>query len=308
MAAAARSSASYLLPLLLLLSAGVATLVDAFCYRGHLSARQEACQWGYEGAEGPAHWGTVCDGQYPACSTGAQQSPVDLLAEDVGSNDGSEGGTVEQVEGADYFLELEWHDQEEAEIFNNGHTIEVEVQAGSTVRVEGLLPEGQEYQLKQFHFHTPSEHAFQGKTYPMEIHFVHATESGSLAVVGILVEEGQIESAFLHALDLSELPADAETPRRTVAIDFALLFEELASFEYVHLHGSLTTPPCSEGVMWFVIKSPMVATTAQLEAFTTILQVNNRPLQSLGNRNQTVNEEGTSSSSSAHFVAPSFVL
>jgi carbonic anhydrase len=158
------------------------------------------------------------------------------------------------------------------EVENNGHTIEVKVASGSYLRI------GQErYQLVQFHFHTPSEHRLQGQEYPMELHFVHRNALGELAVVGVFLREGAANPIIQRIWDRAEAePAQAEM----------LDPEDLlpANRDYYRYAGSLTTPPCTEGVRWHVLHEPVDVSAAQVDEFRAIFPLNARPIQPLNGR------------------------
>lgn len=223
---------------------------------------EAAPHWAYEGEEGPDHWGEI-DASYATCASGAEQSPIDLT-----------GATTEDL------TNIAFHYQPGgARIFNNGHTIEVEFPdtAGSFIEVDG-----HRYDLKQFHFHTPSEHTFDGRAAAAELHLVHKDADDKLAVVGVMLDEGDASAALAPVWD--HLPA-VEAPDASDNIDAvdaaALLPAEQATYRY---SGSLTTPPCTEGVSWFVMTTPMTLSGDQLAAFTAIIEGNNRPVQDLGAR------------------------
>lgn len=215
----------------------------------------EDCSWSYEGVTGPDHWAEVCPPRNGTCAAGSRQSPIDLP-------------------NAPHVLlpQIGFHYQETPlEVINNGHTIEVEIEPGSFVRI------GKErYDLVQFHFHTPSEHHLHGESFPMELHFVHRNLLGELAVVGVFLQEGEanplIQRIWNHIPD-----AEATGP-----IDpTQLLPENRGYFRYA---GSLTTPPCTEGVRWHVLREPIEVSAGQIEHFREIFPVNARPLQPRNDR------------------------
>jgi carbonic anhydrase len=222
---------------------------------------EEPPHWTYEGEEGPEHWGELSE-DYALCSTGAEQSPIDIVeavAEDVGEVT------------FDYL-------PSKINLFNNGHTIQEDYDAGSSITIGDTV-----YNLVQFHFHTPSEHAINGELMPLELHFVHRSEAGNLAVVGVMLVEGE-ENPTIAEL-WSHLPTIA-TERRTIdAITFNaadLLPENVG--HYFRYNGSLTTPPCSEGVLWTVLDEPITVSTEQIEAFHAVFELNARPVQPLNER------------------------
>jgi len=216
--------------------------------------------WGYEGVEGPTHWGQL-DPKWHSCGDGRNQSPID-------------------VQGAIHAdlppLEVHYAVGGDDEI-NNGHTIEVHYQPGSYITVDG-----HDYALKQFHFHAPSENHLNGKEFPLEAHLVHADADGNLAVIAVMFEEGAHNQALATAWQ--DMPKDAETHHEllTQASAGALL---PADRSYYRFNGSLTTPPCSEGVVWLVMKQPIKAGADQIERFARVMgHPNNRPLQPVNAR------------------------
>jgi len=220
----------------------------------------EGAHWSYQGHSGPAHWGEL-EPEFAMCAQGRNQSPVDLR-----STVHAELPALQQS----YRLES-------SEILNNGHTVQVSFAAGST-----LSANGRSFELKQVHFHTPSENRVDGKSFAAEAHFVHADADGNLAVVAVLFEEGA-ESAAIAAI---EAAAPSEVGRHEPFHDGAKLAGLLPSKrDYYEFSGSLTTPPCSEGVLWLVLKQPMSLSATQLADLTKAVRgPNNRPVQSLNAR------------------------
>ena len=226
----------------------------------HAGLASGDAHWGYSGEEGPANWSKL-DVAYSTCGSGVNQSPVDLTA---------------MVDGDLPAIDFAYHPGGK-EIINNGHTIQVNYAAGSTLRVQGRL-----FELKQFHFHAPSENVVNGKSYPMEAHLVHADEAGNLAVVALMFEAGAASSELDRAWPLMPARAGGKAAL-PAAVDVNALLP--ASREYYRFNGSLTTPPCSEGVLWMVMKTAGTASMAQIEKFAgTIGQPNNRPLQPVNAR------------------------
>jgi len=161
-------------------------------------------------------------------------------------------------------------------ILNNGHTVQVNYDDGSFIDIEGTR-----YDLVQFHFHIPSEHTFNGQFSAMEMHLVHESSDGDFAVIGVMINEGRNNDI----LDLiwDHLPPD-EGPRKTIGISinvFDLLPPEKQAYHY---NGSLTTPPCSEEIIWFIMNTPIEISENQITAFKQIYNSNNRPVQILHNR------------------------
>ena len=216
--------------------------------------------WSYGGKEGPKNWGSLSEA-YKTCSSGKTQSPIDIQQFEHANLPAPEfdyraGGTT---------------------ILNNGHTLQVGYAPGSRMTVDGHT-----YELKQFHFHAPSENHIRGKSYPLEAHFVHADDKGHLAVIAVMIEAGTANSALSEAW--SKIPRQAgEKAELTPAV----AADDLMPHDrgYYRFDGSLTTPPCSEGVAWFVLKHPITASQEQIDEFVhAIHHPNNRPLQALNGR------------------------
>ncbi|HEY5673636.1 MAG TPA: carbonic anhydrase [Malonomonas sp.] len=217
--------------------------------------------WGYSGAGGPAHWG-VLQPEFKMCGEGQQQSPINIV------------DTVE----AD-LPELTFnYVATNLELVNNGHTIKANYAPGSSIRVGG-----DEYKLLQFHFHSLSENAVDGKLFPVEAHLVHANSAGELAVVGVLFDEGAA-NPLLEKL-WRYTPSRANS---TMAVASTISVTELlpASADYYGFSGSLTTPPCTEGVRWMALKQPVTASAEQISKFRSFFgdHDTNRPVQPLNGR------------------------
>jgi carbonic anhydrase len=222
-----------------------------------LMAEGDTPHWAYEGEEGPEHWGELAD-EFRMCAEGRNQSPINLVS-DV---------HTELPE-----LEFEYYSTPLRET-NNGHTIQQNVEPGSFFRIPAR---GVEYELKQFHFHSPSEHTVNGQHFAMELHFVHANEKGELAVVGVMIKEGE-EHPVLKKL-WSFMPEKAgDTSEQPIGIEDTDLLPPTR--KYFVYGGSLTTPPCSEGVKWIVLKTPIEASAEQIETFKKrVGPTTNRPVQ-----------------------------
>ena len=217
--------------------------------------------WSYEGSTGPGHWGELKP-EFRIAKEGREQSPIDLHDE-ISSSDNQP-------------LVINYSPCP-LEILNNGHTIQVNVPEGNTLRVGE-----KEYQLLQFHFHTPSEHTRDGEHYPLEAHFVHKDAEGHLSVVGVFVKKGS-RNATLEKI-WAHMPATEQGPDVIPDVTIApgdLLPGDRGYFTYA---GSLTTPPCTEGVQWFVLVEPVEASSEQIEKFAKIFHHNNRPTQPLFDR------------------------
>ncbi len=221
--------------------------------------KEHPTHWGYTDKIGPAHWGDL-DPAYSFCALGKNQSPVDIT-----------NPTAQPVEALIFD-----YGRTPLAIVNNGHTIQVNCTPGSMLRVGART-----YMLRQFHFHAPSEHTIAGRYSAMEAHFVHQAEDGELAVVGVMIERGDANAAYEPTWE--HLPAQESAEQRyDVEIDLsALLPRRLAAYRYI---GSLTTPPCTENVRWFVLTQPVQLSGAQVAAFEAIMKGNNRPVQPLNGR------------------------
>jgi carbonic anhydrase len=211
--------------------------------------------WGYQGDKGPESWGKLA-AEYATCLTGLNQSPVNI---------------TDAIESDLPPLSLNYQ-QSANVIMNNGHTIQINYPSGSTLKVGD-----HEYELKQFHFHSPSENQINGKSFPLEAHLVHADKKGALAVLGIMFEEGGKNP--LLEIAWTSMPTIAKT-RKILPTPINVSNMLPSSKDYYRFNGSLTTPPCSEGVLWLVVKQTVMASKEQIEQFTQALQhANNRPLQ-----------------------------
>jgi carbonic anhydrase len=235
-------------------------LTLALCFYAATAYAADGPHWGYGGAEGPEHWGEL-DPAFKLCSSGKNQSPVDLK------------GFVE----ADLKPIQFTYRAGAGTILNNGHTIQVNYAPGSTITVNG-----HRFELKQFHFHAPSENLIEGKSYPFEGHWVHADDQGNLAVVAVMFREGAANP--LLAKLWREMPEKVGEKRELAEkLDVSALLPK--NRDYYRFNGSLTTPPCSEGVWWLVMKKPMTVSKEQVEQFAHAMRhPNNRPVQSLNAR------------------------
>ena len=215
--------------------------------------------WTYEGESGPANWGEL-SADYATCSKGQSQSPIDIS-----------GAQDKDVADVAFSYEIS-----AINILNNGHTVQVNYDAGSSISVDGV-----DYQLLQFHFHTPSEHTVGGKSFDTELHLVHKNAAGELAVVGVLLARGAENEAFADIwAGLPKHASEEETIDAYVNADDLLPIDR-SSFRY---SGSLTTPPCSENVTWIVLKTPVELSGAQVDELHAIINDNNRPVQPVHER------------------------
>ena len=214
----------------------------------------EEIHWSYNGPGGPENWGDI-KSEFSTCKTGERQSPIDIT---IGEKVDLHGIHVD-------------YKPARLDIVNNGHTIQVNYSEGSFIEING-----KRYNLLQFHFHSPSEHKVSGKDFPLEAHLVHKGEEG-LAVIGVFLTEGK-ENTFLKDV-WKHLPKKGGDKHALdeVKIDTSKFLPEDRS--YVHYYGSLTTPPCSEGVKWMVLNQTIEVSKAQIEQFRQIIHGNARPVQ-----------------------------
>jgi carbonic anhydrase len=218
-----------------------------------------AAHWSYEGEAGPSHWGDL-DPSYELCGIGKNQSPVDIA-----------------LPSEQDLANIVFHYQaSEVNILNSGHTVQVNYDPGSYIELDGIR-----YDVAQFHYHAPSEHEIDGKSFAAELHLVHKSADGKLAVVGLLLQEGSANAAFDPFIN--NLPAETSDVKdagvQINAMDF------LPSIQTTYRYsGSLTTPPCSEGVSWLVMTTPVELSAAQLSKLGSLLEGNNRPVQPLNDR------------------------
>jgi carbonic anhydrase len=221
-----------------------------------------AAHWSYEGEAGPGNWAKLKP-EFNVCAIGKRQSPINIQegstlagpAEPVQFNYAPSNGTV----------------------VNNGHTIQVDVEGNNSITVRGSR-----YQLLQFHFHTPSEEQINFKRFAMVAHLVHKNDEGQLAVVAVLLEPGE-SNALINKV-WTYMPLD--TMDRVRMPQELLNMNELLPQDqrYYQFMGSLTTPPCTEGVLWMVLKTPVQISRAQYKLFTQLYPQNARPVQALNGR------------------------
>ncbi len=233
----------------------LAAIIVAPAAFAQATAAAHAPHWGYSGAEGPSHWAGL-DPSFATCKTGKRQSPIDIK----GAKKDSSLAPV-QIN----------YKSSPLKIVDNGHTIRVNVAPGSSITVNGTA-----YTLTQFHFHRPSEEEIAGKKYAMVIHLVNE-RAGGAAVIALLVKTGAQNPTVQKIWDNLPKEKDKENEVTGVSINAADLLP--ADQNYYNFDGSLTTPPCSEGVKWFVMKTPIEMSAAQIAAFAKLYPMNARPIQ-----------------------------
>jgi carbonic anhydrase len=228
--------------------------------------------WSYEGADGPEHWGDL-DPAYAACQSGKEQSPIDIR-------------NAKKAHLPDLRFEYK---RGPLHIINNGFTaVRVNYAAGNG---NYLIVGGTRYELRQFHFHRPSEEQIGGKPFDMVIHLMHKSSDGQMAGVAILVKAGRpnatVEKLWKY---MPKTPGKEQLIAGVEVNPEGLLPRNIAYYKYM---GSLTAPPCSEGVTWFVLNTPVEVTTEEIEAFARLYPHDVRPVQPLNGR--VVEESGSGS-------------
>jgi len=215
--------------------------------------------WDYEGVGGPENWARL-DPKNKVCAVGERQSPIDI----------KEGIKVD-LEPIKFTYRPSTF-----RIVDNGHTIQVELGENS------LTLTGKTYELVQFHFHRPSEEKVNGQRFDMVVHLVHKSDDGQLAVVAVLLERGT-ENPFIQTL-WNNMPLEKNAPVAppTTLVDLNTLLPTARNY-YTYM-GSLTTPPCSEGVLWLVMKQPVQVSQDQINIFSRLYRNNARPIQPSGGR------------------------
>ncbi|MTD39620.1 carbonic anhydrase [Erwinia sp. CPCC 100877] len=216
--------------------------------------------WSYEGKGGPENWGDLSD-SFVTCKTGKFQSPVDIH------------NTIDAKLPP---LHLDFHTVAET-LVNNGHSIQITVDDEDDFQLDN-----ETFVLRQYHFHAPSENMIDGKRYPLEAHFVHTNDKGEIAVLAVMFTVGAENSALTPIIE--SIPKEKN---RVVPVakrfDMTPLFP--ADLHYYRFSGSLTTPPCTEGVRWLVLKDTVTLSREQLSAFQKALEHNNnRPVQPIDGR------------------------
>jgi carbonic anhydrase len=217
-------------------------------------------EFGYAGADGPEHWGELSP-DYRACGTGTQQSPINL---------------TDAVKARLETVAIDYK-KVPLRVWNNGHTSLTGVPAGSTVKVAGVT-----YKLLQFHFHHPSEHQIDGKSFPMEAHFVNKAADGSFCAVGAFIVPGRPNPVLESVLKVLPPQKGADTPVPGVTVDPMRLIP--ANRVYFRYMGSVTTPPCPETVTWVVFRTPVEASAEQIAKFAAVFPMDARPLQATNRR------------------------
>jgi len=234
-----------------------------FCWSGFaLASGHGGVHWGYAGEAGPEHWGSLSP-EFQTCGEGQKQSPINL---------------TEMVNGKLPELKFDYG-KTSLQIINNGHTIQADYAPGSGIKV------GRDrYQLLQFHFHSRSENQIEGESFPLEAHLVHKNDKGQLAVVSVMFKEGQANPLLEKLWRYTPVMANSTMAVSGSPIAVTAILPQ--NKEYYAFEGSLTTPPCTEGVRWMVLKQTVTASKEQIAKFRSFFHDHdtNRPVQPLNGR------------------------
>ncbi|BDH61938.1 carbonic anhydrase [Lysinibacillus sp. PLM2] len=220
--------------------------------------------WSYEAETGPTEWETI-DPAFSACGNGSEQSPINITDEIIAPE--KKNVKIElKYEPTKFLLE------------NNGYTIQINDPTGKNK----LLIDDEEYTLEQIYFHNPSEHQINEEVFNMEGHLFHKNKEGKIAVVGVFIKEGKINTELANLW--SELPEE-KTSKAIEIEENVNLLEVLPEVNNIYLYtGSLTTPPCTQGITWILLEEPVEMSSQQIEVFAEIYPQNNRPVQELNGR------------------------
>ena len=231
-----------------------------------------AADWGYTGAKAHEHWGGLSN-NYALCASGQQQSPINFTKDDITPAKAKE-------------LKLGYSLGIPIDEVNTGHSIKLL----STSKDASLRYNGQNYTFLQMHYHSPSEHTIYGKPYPVEFHFVHADTQGKLAVVGVFAKVGkEANPAVAEFLKNAPRTVGGTNRPETGKMNLNDFFPK-DNIPYMTYDGSLTTPPCTQGVKWIVLSKPITISQKQLQELATLYSHNHRPVQPLEGRKVLLNQ------------------
>ncbi len=240
-------------------SAAHAARLEAAQRRVSAANHAANAHWAYEGDAGPAAWGALKP-DFQTCASGTRQSPIDI----------SDGIKVE-LDAVQFSYR-----PSNFRVIDNGHTVQVNLAVGNTIEVTG-----KRYELIQFHFHRPSEERINGKPFDMVAHLVHKSVDGKLAVIAVLLDRGSAQPVVQTVWNNLPLEKGDEVMAKGQIDLMALLPTDSRYYTYM---GSLTTPPCSEGVLWMVMKTPVEISPEQLSIFSRLYPMNARPIQAASGR------------------------
>jgi len=222
-------------------------------------AHGEIPHWAYNGAGGPQSWASLKP-EFSLCANGQRQSPIDIR-----------GGLAVDLEPVRFDYQTS-----RFAVVDNGHTVQVNLAQGNAIEIGG-----KRYELQQFHFHRPSEERIDGRQFEMSLHLVHRNDQGELAVVGLLFDKGAPHPVLQQVWNNLPLEKNSESSA-TNPIELSDLLP--ADRRYYTYMGSLTTPPCSEGVRWIVMRQPVTLTKEQIDIFARMYPMNARPVQAIAGR------------------------
>jgi carbonic anhydrase len=229
-----------------------------------VQAEANTIHWGYDEADGPGVWADLSP-EFSLCREGQVQAPIDLTDAQAANLDPMD------MNYQPASLRIIRHEHL-VDVINSGHTIQINYDEGSTLTVEAT-----EFELVQYHFHVPSEHTVDGESFPMEMHLVHVSGQGEIAVLSVLIKEGSHNPAFDPVVEHIPLEIGGEEHLEHVQVEIDdLLPADGSTFRY---SGSWTTPPCSEGVRWFVFVQALELSPQQIQSFARVISGNNRPIQ-----------------------------
>lgn len=221
---------------------------------------EHGAHWAYNGPQGAERWGDLHD-SYITCKKGRSQSPIDLGMAKVSSK----------------FPPLKLHYGESSvSLINNGHTLVSNYSPGSRLEIGP-----KKFELKRFQFHSPGEHKVSGAPYPISMHLFHENQAGELVVIGVFFEESHEHNPYLQQI-WDELPQREGSHGPAINMNITALLPEKR--DYYTYQGSLTTPPCTEGVTWFVFKNSVKISANQVDQFQVVFANNARPIQPLNGR------------------------
>ena len=220
---------------------------------------EHAPHWSYQGELGPKAWGGIKP-DFLKCANGTRQSPIDIRS-----------GIAVDLEPIQFDYRAS-----SFRVIDNGHTVQVNIDPGNAI-----VAAGKRWELVQFHFHRPGEERIDGKSFEMSLHLVHKDSEGRLAVVGLLLERGAVQPVVQTVWNNLPLEKGDEVSTRAVLDLNHLLPPDRGYYTYM---GSLTTPPCSEGVLWMVMRTPVPVSPAQIDIFARLYPMNARPLQQASGR------------------------
>jgi carbonic anhydrase len=226
---------------------------------GSAPAAEDRHGWSYAGPAGPQTWGGLRP-EFAQCASGQRQSPIDIR-----------GGLSVDLEAVNFDYQAS-----RFAVIDNGNTVQANVAPGNAIEVGG-----RRYELVQFHFHRPSEERIDGRQFEMSVHLVHKDTEGRLAVVAVLLDKGPAQPIVQTVWNNLPLERHTEVAARALLNPAELLPADRRYYTYM---GSLTSPPCTEGVLWVVMRTPQTATAEQLDLFARIYPMNARPAQNAAGR------------------------